>query len=162
MPCWLTHHGCSKELIANLAALGVRAQFASTSFAHLAVKPEQTLGTAVEKGVAFSPGPIDFWDLAVSQVTIGSSPTALGAGHLEPSIGITGDNLARLANWGAFLLTLSQPWVILADWNATPAELAATGWPDTVGGTVVTPSNADRTCSRGQRRLPVLHERCEE
>jgi len=60
--------------------------------------------------------------------------------YLHSSIGATHHlNLDLLQSVAAVLSTLSGPWILAADFNCTPAELMATGWPKLVGGTIVAP-----------------------
>ena len=67
--------------------------------------------------------------------------------------GILGANTERVRSLSSFVLTLADPWVILADFNMTPEEMLATGWPERVGGCIVTPRNVSATCDQGRGRM---------
>eukprot|EP00959_Pyramimonas_sp_CCMP1952_P120099 2511120-Pyramimonas_sp.AAC.1 len=48
----------------------------------------------------------------------------------------------------AFLDMLADPWIVLADWNMTPCQLADSGYPEEWGGSIlVAPGSA--TCDKG-------------
>ena len=53
-------------------------------------------------------------------------------------------NVAILEQLTIHLSTLRGPWIIAGDWNLSPDVLQASGWLDTVGGSIVAPS--DPTC----------------
>ena len=63
----------------------------------------------------------------------------LGSIWLFDSQGASQQNLAVLGAAAEQLALLRGPWVIGGDWNMPPHDLAATGWPDLVGGTIVAP-----------------------
>ncbi|CAK0896446.1 unnamed protein product, partial [Prorocentrum cordatum] len=55
----------------------------------------------------------------------------------------------KLLSLGAFVTMLTYPWIILADWNMTPEQLAATEWLAKWNATIVrAPGSA--TCDKGQ------------
>ncbi|CAK0901823.1 unnamed protein product, partial [Prorocentrum cordatum] len=71
------------------------------------------------------------------------------AAYLEPHRQIEGAVHDKLLSLGAFVTMLTDPWIILADWNMTPEQLAATEWPAKWNATVVrAPGSA--TCDKGQ------------
>ena len=141
------------------------------SYRHLAMYDGQSYGLRCLNSKIFRPGPIDFNGfVALSVRCCGITITAISL-YMEPSIGLTGPNLSRLAMLGAFVDSLAGPWAIVGDWNATPQELVATSWVKTARGTIVVPSNTSYTCTAGEGRLidfavismsavPLLHH-CE-
>ncbi|CAK0864301.1 unnamed protein product, partial [Prorocentrum cordatum] len=71
------------------------------------------------------------------------------AAYLEPRRQIEGAVHDKLLSLGAFVTMLTDPWIILADWNMTPEQLAATEWPSKWDATIVrAPGSA--TCDKGQ------------
>ncbi|CAK0890239.1 unnamed protein product, partial [Prorocentrum cordatum] len=71
------------------------------------------------------------------------------AAYLEPHRQIEGAVHDKLLSLGAFVTMLTDPWIILADWNMTPEQLAATEWPAKWNATIVrAPGSA--TCDKGQ------------
>ncbi|CAK0876322.1 unnamed protein product [Prorocentrum cordatum] len=71
------------------------------------------------------------------------------AAHLEPHRQIEGAVHDKLLSLGAFVTMLTDPWIILADWNMTPEQLAATEWLAKWNATIVrAPGSA--TCDKGQ------------
>ena len=49
--------------------------------------------------------------------------------------------------------TLGIPWILAADFNATPEQTAASGLQAIIGGKVMTPHGVSYTCSAGQKRM---------
>ena len=70
--------------------------------------------------------------------------------YLRPGLGVSGANARRLANLGALLSTLTDPWAIFADWNNPPEVMQA--WAEHMGGEVVTAGDLDYTCRLGQQQ----------
>ncbi|CAK0878889.1 unnamed protein product, partial [Prorocentrum cordatum] len=71
------------------------------------------------------------------------------AAYLEPHRQIEGAVHDKLLSLGASVTMLTDPWTILADWNMTPEQLAATEWPAKWNATIVrAPGSA--TCDKGQ------------
>ncbi|CAK0811185.1 unnamed protein product [Prorocentrum cordatum] len=71
------------------------------------------------------------------------------AAYLEPRRQIEGAVHDKLLSLGAFVTMLTDPWIILADWNMTPEQLAATEWLAKWNATIVrAPGSA--TCDKGQ------------
>ena len=103
--------------------VAARSHISASSFRHLARSEDQALGLAKIKGQPWSPGPIDFWDLAATSVTMMGTAVVVCKGYLYPTIGIEGPNVAKLAMWGAFLATLGCPYILVADFNVTPMAL---------------------------------------
>ena len=73
--------------------------------------------------------------------------------YLRPTIGTAGENLRRLADLLALVRGFKVDWVIYADWNATPRQLAQTGWLRDADGVLWTPSEVQGTCRSGQGRM---------
>eukprot|EP00959_Pyramimonas_sp_CCMP1952_P341438 7152609-Pyramimonas_sp.AAC.1 len=73
--------------------------------------------------------------------------------YLQPGLKFGGVNRTRLLAAGSFVPALSDPWVILADWNLEPPEWGKSEWLGKIRGAVVTPSNAKTTCGKGQGRM---------
>ena len=58
---------------------------------------------------------------------------AIAVVYLETAIGLVGPNLAILDDLGAAVLGHGLLTVALGDWNSTPKELDAVGWPAALG-----------------------------
>ncbi|CAK0903419.1 unnamed protein product [Prorocentrum cordatum] len=68
--------------------------------------------------------------------------------YIEPHHSITGPVHERMVALTAFLDMLADPWVVLADWNMSPCQLADSGYPEEWGGSIlVAPGSA--TCDKG-------------
>lgn len=82
----------------------------------------------------------------------------LGSCYLASTLaGITAPvNLNLLHLMAGILKVMVGPWAIGGDWNCTPEELAATGWLQVVGGTIVAPKHP--TC--GDRILDYFVVKC--
>ena len=59
--------------------------------------------------------------------------------YLKDSVGVAA-NLELLQATAALVKTLRGPWILAGDFNASPQALAATNWPQVLGGTIVAPS----------------------
>ena len=59
--------------------------------------------------------------------------------YLHHSEGLSEANKLILEAAAAFLATVRGPWIVAADWNMTPETLAASKWPDLVGGVIRAP-----------------------
>ena len=92
-------------------------------------------------------------DLAPLRAHLGGITVVLVAAYLLSDPNWVGANRVRLSRMGAFLRLLAEPWMVLADWNATPEELSATGWLAEVGGIITTPSNVVATCIAPPARM---------
>ena len=58
----------------------------------------------------------------------------LGSTYFHSSLGIKhAKNMSLLQDIAAVVKTLKGPFIISADFNATPEELEATGWVDSIG-----------------------------
>jgi len=65
----------------------------------------------------------------------------LCSAYLHDGIGISAPaNMALLHSISAALAQIQGPWVLAADWNASPEELHATRWPELAGGVIHAPS----------------------
>jgi ribonuclease HI len=71
--------------------------------------------------------------------------------YLEPGLAAEQGNLDTLADIADTLRTTKCSFVIGGDWNRTPEQLATTGWPHFVGGSIVTAGD-DHTCTAGSMR----------
>ena len=56
--------------------------------------------------------------------------------YLKDSEGASVGNTKVLEKLAARLMALRVPWVVIGDWNLTPEQLKAMGWPAMVKGTV--------------------------
>ena len=45
------------------------------------------------------------------------------------------------------------PWLLVGDWNMTPAELVASGWPRRLRGGFMQPAGCEITCTPGKGRM---------
>ena len=59
--------------------------------------------------------------------------------YLKDSEGASVGSTEVLEKLAARLMALRVPWVVIGDWNPTPEQLKAIGWPAMVKGTVVAP-----------------------
>ena len=119
----------SNDAIANSggAWILVRTHVCTTSFDVLKdSKPLSALGE-------FATPPLDDSFTATTVHLQGGTVTVVVL-YLETSIKLKGRNLCRLQRRGAFLISISGPWLVMADWNVSPPELIASGFPDAVGG----------------------------
>eukprot|EP00974_Lingulodinium_polyedra_P042956 4124977-Lingulodinium_polyedra.AAC.1 len=126
---------------------GARSYLACSTFRHLARLEEQSVGMGRPTGEAFSPGPIDLWDIAAYSVEWGLGTLVVAFGWLTASLGIRGDNLTKLANWAGLLRSIQGPWIVCADWNATPEEIIDSGWTEQMEAKVIRPANTGWTCA---------------
>eukprot|EP00959_Pyramimonas_sp_CCMP1952_P154083 3223451-Pyramimonas_sp.AAC.2 len=53
----------------------------------------------------------------------------------------------------SFLQQLTDPWIILADWNTPPSTWERTGWLRKLGAELILPANSDTTCNLGKGSL---------
>ena len=128
---------------------GVRKNFQSSTYRHLAAYPEQTLGSA--KLQKLPPGPIDFWDFVPTSWRMRGHNIVAIAAYLTSCGGAVGPNQTKLALLAGFVLALHARdiWVIAGDMNMTPQQLAQSGWLDEIQGIIVVPHNTDHTCTAG-------------
>lgn len=71
----------------------------------------------------------------------------LASGYLHSSLGIKHKrNMDWLQDASVVLKTLNGPWILAADFNATPEQLTETGWLKTVGGVRIAPEGT--TCKK--------------
>ena len=59
--------------------------------------------------------------------------------YLKHTEGMSADNAAILDDLAASLATLNKPWIIGGDFNMSPEDLSASGWPAMVRGKVCAP-----------------------
>ena len=98
-------------------------------------------------------GPVDFWDFTALQWRLRGVALTVIIVYLTPSEGAAKSNLAKLANLGSFIRSLRTPWLALGDWNMTPGELDASGWPQEVEASFLVPSDTEFTSWSGPGRL---------
>ena len=70
--------------------------------------------------------------------------------YLRCSEGLSEANQFILEEAKATLLIVRGPWIVAADWNISPATLAASGWLKLVGGVIFAttlPTCNDSTCN---------------
>ena len=128
---------------------GIRKNYQSSTFRHLAAHEDQRLGAAKLSGLP--PGPVDFWDFVpVSWRMRGLNIVAIAA-YLTSCGGAVGPNQTKLATLAGFILALnaSDIWVVAGDMNMPPEQLARSGWLEQVQGVIVVPHNTDHTCTAG-------------
>ncbi|CAK0828794.1 unnamed protein product, partial [Prorocentrum cordatum] len=77
------------------------------------------------------------------------------AAYFLPKHGFGGLNLHRWASLRAFLASVSDPWIIVADWNLTPTALGRNSFLKDVGGTIVLP-DVRVTCDKGAGSLNAV------
>ena len=73
--------------------------------------------------------------------------------YMVNSIGLQQPNLDRLAGLAHFLDTVRLPFIIGADWNMQPHELAQAPWIRGIGGTIYCPEGLVSTCTSGIGRV---------
>ncbi|CAK0911795.1 unnamed protein product, partial [Prorocentrum cordatum] len=69
-----------------------------------------------------------------------------------PGAGLHGPNRERVRALAGFVKALADPWVVLADWNVTFADIAKTGYVQQIGGALVKP-DVEVTCDKGKGSL---------
>ena len=133
--------------------VATRRHAAVTSFRHLAMRQGQAYGMRDLDNKNFTAGPIDFDGFAAMSIRFKRVTLVVISVYLQPTIGVKGQNLRRLAMLAALLKSVRGAWVAVGDWNATPDELRASKWDQSVQGTIITPDNTEYTCTAGQGRL---------
>ncbi|CAK0899299.1 unnamed protein product [Prorocentrum cordatum] len=87
------------------------------------------------------------------------------AAHSFPGCGMSGANRRRFQSLAVFLASLADPWVALAELNATPEELMRTGFPQKVPGELPPPltrrpsQQSDPESKASKRRATALARR---
>ena len=89
----------------------------------------------------------------ISWVKRGPTDFLLIIGYLQPSIGIAKTNMQILESWALWLIMFKGPWMIVADFNVSPTELAASAWFRFIGGNIVVPEDTNITCTSGKGRI---------
>ncbi|CAK0837550.1 unnamed protein product [Prorocentrum cordatum] len=69
--------------------------------------------------------------------------------YLSPGMGVQRRNADTLKALSAFLFKIRDPWIVLGDWNMSPAAFTNTKWPSKMQGHIVTAGNVDFTCDQG-------------
>jgi hypothetical protein len=64
--------------------------------------------------------------------------------YLVSGIGLVGDNLDLLNEIAATLHALGKPYIVIGDWNASPAELRDCNWLSAIAGNIL--ATKDPTC----------------
>ena len=75
------------------------------------------------------------------------------AAYFQDGIGFTGRNLDMISSLQGWLVAVGLPWLIVADWNVPPEELAASGVIGRMGGVILAPTNCMATCHSGIGRV---------
>eukprot|EP00974_Lingulodinium_polyedra_P083701 8103521-Lingulodinium_polyedra.AAC.1 len=65
---------------------------------------------------------------------------ALVAAYLTTGEGASGSNIRKLSQIVAAVKANGLPFIIMADWNMTPAELAASGFVEEIQGVTLVPA----------------------
>ncbi|MDA8583398.1 hypothetical protein N9L68_04175 [bacterium] len=73
--------------------------------------------------------------------------------YLETSTGFGPEDMGVLVALGGLIRALQLPYLVVGDLNAPPADLLATGWPQSLDGHVVPPSNVSYTSTAGDGNL---------
>ena len=72
--------------------------------------------------------------------------------YLLPKEGMQGSNFEKIKAISTVISSITDPWIIMADWNLTPAAVEKSGLPRRLGGTVIRP-NVEVTCDKGKGSL---------
>ena len=134
--------------------VGVRSHLSSLSYRDLAARPEQAEGLGRVVGQAFSPGPIDFWDLAPIAIRANGITITIVSIYLESSEGLGSvNNQRKLATLKAFTTVVQGPWIAIGDWNSEPHQVAP--WARKLQAELLVPRSdqAHYTCTAGAGRL---------
>lgn len=116
--------------------------FVDSSFGTAAVPYGSDLMTGKQLDLATT-------DLAAVVIQNGVFSFVLASIYLRPSIGLAGENLARLSDLVAILGTVRLPWLVVGDWNVPPGDMQHSGWVSFMGGRVVVPDGVAITCTSG-------------
>ncbi|CAK0816536.1 unnamed protein product, partial [Prorocentrum cordatum] len=73
--------------------------------------------------------------------------------YLDCSIGMAGTNSRKMHNIARIVKSLDVPWLLVGDFNATPAEMAKSGWLDVLRARVVTTEGVEVSCTSGKGRM---------
>ena len=128
-----------------------KTRYQTSTFRQLASDPAQALGLRVKDKLP--PGPIHFDDFSAITVRIKNSPLTLIHVYLDDGVGAAGNNLVKLGRIGALLRIIRGPWAVIGDMNMSPQAMQDSGWPDQVGGMVVTAPGVHTTCTTGSGSL---------
>ncbi len=77
---------------------------------------------------------LDFDQWTHNCLHFGGVDVVLIAAYFTPCVGMAGPNLRRMASIGAFLSMISDPWLMLADFNIAPTIMKESDWPDKMEG----------------------------
>ncbi len=101
-----------------------------------AVATRRHIGMAVPRGVAVA----QEFASRISMAWVGGMVAGgfvMFSVYLYPSEGMTPRNQAVLDEVARIAALLRCPWIMAADWQMTPEEVASAGWPALVGATLV-------------------------
>ncbi|CAK0822456.1 unnamed protein product, partial [Prorocentrum cordatum] len=73
--------------------------------------------------------------------------------YLDCSIGLVGTNARKMTTLARNVKSLGVPWCLVGDFNATPEELARSGWLLTLKARILTPEGVNITCASGKGRM---------
>ena len=73
--------------------------------------------------------------------------------YLKDGEGMSPTNLSRLGQVHDLIKSLKVPWIVLGDFNMSPATLDQGGFLDLLGGTVVLADAGTATCHAGKGSL---------
>ncbi|CAK0908638.1 unnamed protein product [Prorocentrum cordatum] len=72
---------------------------------------------------------------------------------VQPKHGMKGPNEKMMIRLASFIKVISDPWVVLADWNNPPEAWGGTKWLRKIGGQLILPENTKTTCNLGRGSL---------
>ena len=73
------------------------------------------------------------------RVAFGDLVSVMVSVYLEHSVRLTGANVDLLGDLQEFLNSLSEPFIVGADWDMGPSMLEGPWWPRAVGGAALAP-----------------------
>ena len=76
--------------------------------------------------------------------------------YFEDGCGVTGPNAELLDNLALYIRAMGRPWIVCADWQASPAQLTEAGWPEAVGGFIVAANRPTCFVATGAREIDFM------